>query len=245
MSSRAVEDGWWLGGLGWDRGQNRPMFIVNPCRIYRGWVGKEAKTLQFMWNGVENSPIVINYRISRFLSRIFYCMEYKSKSEPWDSSRTRAGYSTQRPRVISAASRPKSPSKSPTKLSSSKPKPRSHSLTLPDETDSQDFRPKWKPQRIKGKNQHAEDIGDNSSWDGEKYFHGKRYFRCFSVAGAYCNDGHCSHDHTDHCGSAYRHARRLWPTRVLRATVFALRDKAYVHISLIKALKLRLNLGRG
>ncbi|KAJ6631593.1 hypothetical protein B0H10DRAFT_1938440 [Mycena sp. CBHHK59/15] len=27
--------------------------------------------------------------------------------------------------------------------------------------------------------------------------------------------------------------------------VFALRDKAYVHISLIKALKLRLNLGRG
>ncbi|KAJ6579850.1 hypothetical protein B0H10DRAFT_1956348 [Mycena sp. CBHHK59/15] len=30
MSSRAVEDGWWLGGLGWDRGQNRPMFIVNP-----------------------------------------------------------------------------------------------------------------------------------------------------------------------------------------------------------------------
>ncbi|KAJ6573641.1 hypothetical protein B0H10DRAFT_1963968 [Mycena sp. CBHHK59/15] len=69
----------------------------------------------------------------------------------FEDARTRAGYSTQRPRVISAASRPKSPSKSPTKLSSSQPKPRSHSLTLPDETDPQDFRPKWKPQRIKGK----------------------------------------------------------------------------------------------
>lgn len=72
----------------------------------------------------------------------------------FEDARTRAGYSTQRPRVISAASRPKSPSKSPTKLSSSSLKPRSESPTppnIPDEINFQGLRPKWKPQRTKGK----------------------------------------------------------------------------------------------
>ena len=70
----------------------------------------------------------------------------------FEEGQTRAGYSTQRPRVISASSHPKSPSKSPRKLSASPRKSLAQSpaydLDIP-EPDLQS--PHVKPLRLKGK----------------------------------------------------------------------------------------------